>query len=176
MEKVINNYTNYIINENGDIYSLISKRYLKPIKNGRGYLFVGLSNKSGRKKFAIHRLVAQTFIPNPNNFPVVNHKDENKLNNCVDNLEWCTVKYNTNYGMAQEKRLRNTDISKYCKPVLQFDIKGNLMNRFISINEACRTFGFNDSYISKCCKGKKETAYGYVWKYERSDDLSVYQY
>lgn len=50
------------------------------------------------------------------------------------------------------------------------------MNRFISINEACRTFGFNDSYISKCCKGKKETAYGYVWKYERSDDLSVYQY
>jgi hypothetical protein len=76
-------------------------KILKPYKDGGNYYYVIGLHKNGKRKYkAIHRLVAETFIPNPNNYPLVNHKDENKLNNCVDNLEWCTHKYNSNYGKA----------------------------------------------------------------------------
>lgn len=85
-------------------------RVLKPgIEKTRGYLSVTLLNKGKQKTKPVHRLVALTFIPNPNNLPQVNHKDENKLNNCVDNLEWCNAKYNCNYGN------RNIKISQKLK-------------------------------------------------------------
>lgn len=73
-------------------------KMLKLVDRGNGYLFVGIFNENGHKSASIHRLVAEAFIPNPDNLPQVNHKDENKLNNNVENLEWCTVEYNLNYG------------------------------------------------------------------------------
>ena len=80
------------------------EKILKPYKDGGDYYFVIGLHKNGKKKYkAIHRLVAEAFIPNPNNYPIVNHKDENKENNYVDNLEWCTHKYNSNYGNARTK-------------------------------------------------------------------------
>lgn len=89
----------YYITEDGKIYSSIQNKWLKT-RISRGYPVVNLQMKT---KY-IHRLVAETFIPNPDNLPVVNHKDENKLNSSVDNLEWCTYKYNNNYGTCKERR------------------------------------------------------------------------
>ena len=94
----------YQIGDTGQVYSLVSKKYLKPMDDGRGYLFVHLTNGKGKlKNEKIHRLVAKAFIPNPDNLPEVNHIDENKYNNCVDNLEWCSVKYNRNYGTRYQR-------------------------------------------------------------------------
>lgn len=94
----------YQISDTGQVYSLVSKKYRKLQDDGRGYLFVRLTNGKGTvKNEKIHRLVAQAFIPNLDNLPEVNHIDENKYNNCVDNLEWCSVKYNRNYGTRYQK-------------------------------------------------------------------------
>ena len=82
---------------------IIEERILKTIKNKKGYIGVHLSKNNKDKTVYIHRLVAQAFIPNPNNYPQVNHKDEDKTNNHVDNLEWCTAKYNSNYGHRNDK-------------------------------------------------------------------------
>ena len=89
---------------NGGI-PLIKERILKPYNDKKGYLNVRLRNKN----FKVHRLVAQAFIPNPNNLPQVNHKNEDKSDNRVDNLEWCTAKYNNTYGTRQDK-VRDTKI------------------------------------------------------------------
>lgn len=86
---------NYLINTKGEIYSLYTNKFLKPTKNKRNYLYVTLK---GNKKFKLHRLVALVFIPNENNLPEINHKDGNKQNNCVENLEWCTNEYNKKHA------------------------------------------------------------------------------
>ena len=98
---------------------------LKYGKDKDGYLQVMLTKNKNRRQHKIHRLVAQTFIPNPNNYPVVNHKKEfEKQNNEVDNLEWCTVKYNTNYGTAIERRS-----SQYRKTEYQYTLEGELIKK-----------------------------------------------
>ena len=97
-------YPNYTVCEDGRIYSLLSNKYLKQSKNNSGYMTVELFNKNGSKRLLVHRVVAMAYIPNPFGFPQVNHKDENKLNNCVENLEWCTAKYNMNYGNGAKTR------------------------------------------------------------------------
>ena len=95
----------YKISNIGNVYSVKRKKVMSPRYNkARGYLDVLLTRNKKRKRFYIHRLVAKEFILNPNNYPIINHKDENKLNNNMENLEWCTVKYNNNYGNAKEKR------------------------------------------------------------------------
>lgn len=83
---------------NKDGMRKVKEIILKPTQNRRGYLRITLFNKNGRRQYFVHRLVAQAFINNDKNLPAINHKDENKLNNCVDNLEWCDNKYNNNYG------------------------------------------------------------------------------
>lgn len=82
---------------------ILKGKLLKQRTRGKGYLAVTLCKNSKLKHYYVHRLVAEAFIPNPNNLPQVNHKDENKSNNCVDNLEWCDDKYNTNYGTRNER-------------------------------------------------------------------------
>lgn len=81
---------------------VMRERMLKPRLNTKGYMFVSLSKDDKKKTFYVHRMVAKAFIPNPNNYPQINHKDEDRKNNCVDNLEWCTNKYNCNYGKHRE--------------------------------------------------------------------------
>jgi len=155
-----------------------------------GYCSVELFNKGKSKRFLIHRLVAQHFIPNPDNLPQVNHKDENPRNNCVDNLEWCTAKYNMNYGNGAKTRHLKIDYTKPIyrelaiknsmamrKPVLQFSRSGEFIKKYASSADASRAMGARStSHITECCKHNKryKTAYGYKWEYERSDDLSVY--
>ena len=105
MEQV-KDYPNYSVNHLGEVFNNKTGRKLKHTVK-KGYCLVYLYNEKGRKSFLIHRLVAKAFIPNPNNLPEVNHKDENPLNNSVENLEWCSPTYNCNYGNHREK-LRQT--------------------------------------------------------------------
>ena len=102
MYEMVKNYPNYSVNSLGEVFNNRTGRKLKPSIN-KGYSLVYLYNENGRKCFLVHRLVAETFIPNENQYPEVNHKDENPQNNRVENLEWCTSKYNNNYGTHKEK-------------------------------------------------------------------------
>ena len=136
-------------------------RILKPRNNGRSYLKVALYRNEQMRNVFVHRLVAETFIPNPSNFPIVNHKDENPANNAADNLEWCTQKYNVNYGTCIMRR--SAEISKV---VLQYDKSGNFIREWPSASEVERQTGFAQNNISDCCLGKRRSAYEYVWKYK----------
>lgn len=102
MIEQVKDYPNYSVNHLGEVFNNKTGRKLKQTVKS-GYCLVYLYNEKGRKAFLAHRLVAQTFLPNPNNFPEVNHKDENPLNNNVENLEWCSPTYNCNYGTHGEK-------------------------------------------------------------------------
>lgn len=136
-------------------------KILKPRKNLGGYLLVSLSKNGIVKTAKIHRLVASAFIPNPQNLPEVNHKDENKTNNCLDNLEWCTCEYNQNYGT------RNERISeKMSRPVLQYDLLGNFIKEWPSAAKVEEELGIDHSHISRCCSGSRHTAGGFVWRYK----------
>lgn len=146
---------------------LLKEKVLMPQTNKDGYYYTQLVNIKGeRKHFFIHQLVAKTFLENPNNYPVINHKDENKINNHYTNLQWCTVKYNNLYNNRQEKINKKLQNVSTCKPVLQYDKNNNLINEFKSINEACRETGFNKSPISMCCNNKKERYNNFIWKFK----------
>lgn len=130
--------------------------------NGDGYWFVCHDNK----KFRIHRLVAETYIDNPNNLPIVNHKDEDTSNNNVNNLEWCTHSYNINYGTAQQRRKEKLcGRPVYIKPINQLDLSGNVIATFKSISDAGRKLNLNKENISMCLNGKRKTHGGYKWQY-----------
>lgn len=136
-------------------------RVLLPGTYPSGYRFVVLS--PSKKSYYIHRLVAMAFIPNPNNYPMVNHKDENPSNNNVENLEWCTCKYNNNYSHVGTK----INLKKR-KPVKGINIKTGDVMHFVSLAEAVRQ-GFDSRSISLCIRGKKCKYKGYVWYSATSD-------
>ena len=144
-------------------------KILNGYTNNKGYQMIHLRAKNKSKLYSIHRLVAETFIPNPLNLPQVNHKDENKLNNDVSNLEWCTHKYNINYGTGNKRRSKTKINSTYNVKSVQCVETGII---YASIREAERQTGIDNSQISAVCNYKKnyKTAGGYHWKYiERSD-------
>lgn len=137
------------------------EKILKPQKNTCGYLHVGLHKDGHGKTVLIHRLVAEAFIPNPNNLETINHKDEVKTNNTVDNLEWMSKRDNDNYG-TRNKRVGEA----LSKQVQMFDKKtGELLATFPSTREAERVTGISQSNISSCCNGKRKSAGGYIWRY-----------
>ncbi len=155
----------YQVSDEGEVRSLNYRntgrvQVLKPNKNNCGYLLVTLYKNGKRKSFSVHRLVAEAFLPNPDNLPEINHKDENKANNCASNLEWCDRKYNANFGTGIERSAKN-----HLKPVKQFDLRGNFIQDFPSIIEVQRKLGYNQSYISAACSGRFNQAYGYRWNY-----------
>lgn len=130
-------------------------RILKPGTNTFGYLFVNLFKNNKQKTITIHRLVAEAFIPNTDNLPMINHKDENKQNNNVNNLEWCTSSYNNNYGTRTER---------CSKPVVQYTLDGEFVREWKSIRE-CGRNGFNSGCVCMCCRGELKTYKKYIWKY-----------
>ena len=147
-------------------------RILKPGVDGCGYFEVCLSKNGVHKTTHIHRLAAEAFLPNPNNLPCVNHKDEDKKNNfvCVNdngfvdpsksNLEWCTQEYNINFGTARKRAAE-----KKSKPIIQYDKNGNFINEWVSARLVERELGIRNQNICKCLKGKLKSAGNYVWRY-----------
>ena len=153
----------YEVSDKGMVKSIGygKERILSPGKLQNGYLRVNLCKNGEKKNLLVHRLVAQAFIPNPDNLPQVNHRDEDKTNNSVQNLEWCDRKYNNNYGN------RNQMVSmKLSKPVLQYTKSGEFVKEWKSATYVQRTIGYFQNYISYCCNGKYKSAYGYIWKYK----------
>ena len=128
------------------------EKILKPLKTTRGYLQVCLCKDCHTKRLLVHRLVAEAFIPNPNNLETVNHKDEVKTNNVASNLEWMSRGDNKRYSANKSAKM--------------FDKQtGELLATFPSTREAERVTGINQSSISKCCNGKLKSECGYIWRY-----------
>lgn len=146
----------YQVSNLGRVWSIKRQNYLTPHIHTKGYLQVTMMAKNGKmKQEYVHRLVALAFIPNPDKLPQVNHKDENKQNNHVDNLEWCTCKENINYGTRTERRAEKRRI-----PIEYVE----LGKFFKSMTQASKETGIPIPYISKACHGSQETAGNMHWR------------
>ncbi len=163
----------YMVSDQGRVLSLNYRRagiprLLKPRADEKGYLLVGLCRNGKMKTIKLHRLVAKMFIPNPNNLPEVNHKNEIKTDNRAENLEWCTREYNCNYGTGNERSGRNRiNHPAKSKPVSQYNLSCEFVAWYPSMNEARRQTGVKD--ICSCCRGKLKSAGGFIWRYENRD-------
>lgn len=162
-------------------YFLKKGKLRKISKNGAGYAEITLRKKGTSKTFTVHSLVGKYFVPNPYNYPILNHKDENKMNPRSDNLEWCTYSYNSMYGTCREKRKEAYGIDKMIKhantlsankrkKVLQYDFKGNFIKEWESARE-CGRNGFGQGNVSACCRGEYMQHKGYIWRY--ANEVSV---
>lgn len=150
----------YLISDLGNIRNFRTGRILKKQRNTRGYHKVNLSKNGKLQTVYVHKLVANHFLSNPNGLLEVNHINENKLDNRVENLEWCTRSYNVNYGNRTEKQK-----IKLSKPVRQFSKRGEIIASYPSIIQAGRENKLSNSCISACCRGLRHTCGGYVWQY-----------
>src|SRR5574344_285683 len=146
----------------GDINQPIKTRIRKSFIT-MGYLKLGLSKKSKTENVFVHRLVAEAFIPNPNNLPQVNHKNENKTDNRVENLEWCDSRYNNNFG-SHNKRAALTKNKGY--RILQKNNDGELVGVWDSIADASRVYNINPRNIGSVLRGLRQRAGGYKWEYQ----------
>lgn len=165
--KPIPGYENrYMVSSKGNLYSLTRNKRMTPRLNKDGYLRTRLFDGVKKNDFTVHRLVAMAFIPNPDNLPMVNHKDENKTNNAVENLEWCTGTYNVNYGTGN---MRNTIARS--KPILQTDLEGNPIAIYMT-SFSLRNAGYKRENVQTCARGITQTAYGYKWRFLETKDVS----
>ena len=145
----------YAITSCGKVWSYHSNKFLKPYNHNCGYLSVNLSKNNKCKTCLIHRLVAEAFIANPDNLPQVNHKDENKFNNCLSNLEFCPVTYNNNYGTRTKRAAETHSTAVYCV---------ELNTQYKSIVDAARLLKISKGNICSVINGNRKTAGGYHWR------------
>lgn len=154
------------VNEKG--HGKRNGKVLAPNYTKFGYIRVGLSINGKKTSYMVHRLVAEAFIPNPENLPFINHKDEIRNNNNAENLEWCTRLYNMRYGNCREKiRASHINNPKLSKQVVKCDLKGNPIQIYPSMAEAARKNGLSQGRISNCCLKRKKcvTHGGFKWKF-----------
>ena len=153
---------------NGRIYPT---KILKCHIGTKKYLDVDLCKNGISKRHRIHRLVAECFIPNPENKPQINHEDCDKQNNRVDNLSWNTNSENQKHAFINGLNYRERyGASPRAKRVNQYDMNGNLIRQWDCIIRIYEECGYSDGYISQCCKGKYKHAYGYIWKYAEENN------
>lgn len=163
-------------------YTKVSERIMSKILTKSGYYRVPLSKDMAKTKiFFVHRLVAMAFILNPDNKPFIDHINGITTDNRLENLRWCTHKENCNFELAHKHQSeckigdKNPQfgklgiLSKDHKVVLQYDINGNFLNKFYGISEASREMGIPIQNISKVCRGKRNSAGGYIWRFENGD-------
>lgn len=186
----------YEVSSKGNIRRIGANSYKKQKTTNCGYKSIQLYKKGKSKEFLCHRLVAIAFIPNPDNLPLVNHINEDKTDNSIENLEWCDSKYNNNYGTIRERRSKskmgelNPNFGKNLsestrqkmsvsrkghkaynnKPICQFTKEGKLINIFESALKAAISLNNYNlrGNITKACKGKIKTCNGYIWKYQNT--------
>lgn len=149
----------YKVSNFGNVYSVRSDKQLKHSKNRGGYLFVVLCTDGKPKQFKVHRLVAISFLTNPDNKPQVNHIDEDKTNNRLDNLEWVTAKENTNYGSRNKKAAKSN--SKNIKVIYQ----DNTYEYWDSASEFAREFGVHRQHVNDVLLGRQKTTNGMKFEY-----------
>lgn len=179
----IKDYDGYFINKHGQILSIKRMgnpvdRILKTFTDKDGYIVVSLCKDKKSCQKRLHRLIAETFL-DKNNFKymewedkdkidtnnlVINHKDENPSNNNINNLEWCTVSYNNNYGT----RLKKQSVS-LSKQIEKYTLENEFICDYPSIQYVCDKFGYSKASISMCCNEKRHKAYGYIWKFKERD-------
>lgn len=155
----------YEVSANGEVRRIGKQNNLKLKVEKNGYVRTHLSKNGKAKSELVHRLVAIAFLDNPNNYATVNHIDENKQNNKIDNLEWASMSYQNSYGVGAICRNKFKE-----KPVNQYDLNGNFIKRWNSIKEVAESEGLNPSSIVCVCKGKRryKSTGGYMFKYEEN--------
>ena len=140
-------------------------KLMTPSENTDGYFKINLRKNGETKTCYVHRLIAQTFIPNPENKPEINHIDEDKTNNRVDNLEWKWHKDNINHGTHNERSAKTRTNGKLSKRVLQFTLDGEFVREWESTQE-CGRNGFCQGAVADCCNGKRKSHKGFRWEYK----------
>ena len=168
-------------NKNG--YRIVEEKILKNLINDMGYYTVNLRKDNQNNIKLIHRLIAENYISNKNNYPIINHIDGNKLNNNIDNLEWCTYSHNIkeafklglnkytykeNFKHDYWKNKKGKEHSK-SKSINQYDVEGNFIKEWESLTQASRELNINLIYISNVCRGKQRVAGGYKWKFKEEN-------
>ena len=151
----------YKISNLGDVFSYYSNRILSPGTTRDGYKYVFLFKNKKKKLYTIHRLVAESFLDNPNNLPCINHKDENTLNNNVDNLEWCTIQYNNTHNNIHIRKAK-----LLAKHVFRYNKYGEMLEEYEAVNEAARILNASSGDSTDCCNGKLITYLDSIWSYE----------
>ena len=175
--KVIPEFDRYLISQDGTVYSCVvgrgrkarnsgePQRVIKPVQDTTGYLVVCMTDGKIKRNRSIHRLLAQAWIPNPDNLPHVNHIDGNKLNNALDNLEWVSVLGNTLHAIDSgmtDPRTRHPAMAE----IAQLDAEGKEVASFMSLHDAGRMTGIAWQNISKVCRGLRKSAGGFGWAYK----------
>ena len=155
----IEGFENYEVSNLGKVRNIKSGRTLKPKLTHNGYLVHGLCENNKRKNLYLHRIIATAFIDNPRKKPQVNHIDENKLNNDLSNLEWCTARENLIHGTRTKRAAE-----KYSKKVIQLDLNDNVLNEFESMTQAEQETGVSRRSIGRCCNGKLKSSRGFKWR------------
>ena len=152
--RIIKTNPGYEISNHGRVRNRTTGKLMKPTHHCRfmdKVVYLRVELKNPRKKYLVHRLVAMEFLENPNRYNIINHKDENGFNNNVENLEWCTNKYNCTYSQGV--------------PVHQFSVDGDFINSFESMSIAGEKTGSSFKLISAVCIGKRHTHNGYIWRH-----------
>ena len=155
----IEGFENYEVSNLGKVRNIKSGRILKPQLTKNGYLKHFLYKNNKQKHLLLHRIIAIAFIDNPEAKPQVNHIDENKLNNDLSNLEWCTIRENAVHG-TRTKRIAE----KRSKKVVQLDLNDNVLNEFESMVQAEQETGVSRRSIGRCCNGKLKSSRGFKWR------------